>query len=503
MKNLKNIQKTFSLAGVGTASMHCRTREMISTFTDTQSDGTLMGLSVAHVHRKDAGDYLLGKDFRLNLHERFEKNATDDSALKDDSGNAYAYVYTDGTGERYGFHKYHYKIVGNNKEFISAADNEITVDSKGKLCYNKIEVYEEYASVTGLKATTPKSTYKCADCFDDRTQEEKDLEGKMREIKKVLSAYTLNTTTVAKTCLSDYLDSNASFDDFLEQASFFGLKKNGVAVSNLDAEINDIRADYKIYAQNQEELEILWLKQPVNYLTDGKIKKGFNRYGWLVSVRNDYGKGVFIEYERYGVSDSSKTRIKRVKDDEKNEVTLTYAKDGKLTKLQDAHGRAVYYTYNADGYLTNVEHDTGAKITLEYDNGYLYHVLDENKYLDTYIDGLGTSSLISVYQSPTVGKVNMDAASGVPDIEITVFSFTFMDNEDGSSSLTITEDRERERYSFDTTGALYEYAKEEKAVVIDAERYAYTPYWSGTTKNADPKFVIAKAARSSLYVNSL
>lgn len=519
MKDMTNVTKALKLAGIGVGEIHCRTGKAISAFADTHADGTLMGMTVSHVHNQGAGEAYMGTNFRLNLHERFEPN----DSLTDENGALYAYVYTDGKGVRHGFHQFYYYLDESGaKSLFSTGDANISVDSKGRLCYYNREVFTDYQSKTGWRAVTELDNYKYVDYYDARTDEEKQLEDTVNSYVDAFNSIRLMelvTTTDAdgnttehyeeRYRMSDYISSHEQFEKFLDliSTSNHTLFQGGQAVESgdMDAAVESLVGMYRDYVMQQAELDEYRLQNPVNYLTDGKIVKGFNADGYLVAVFDKYGKGVFIRYERFDVATSANTRIASVYDDQNNTVTFSYnARTNMLSSITDTQGRVTSYTYDTSGVLTDIRHDTGTHLVLTYTSGEITSVQDKNTCLETTIVGHGTGT-VTVQQNSTVSAITADSATAATEtVPMSTLTFAFTDNTDGTATTLVTDGyNNKEQYTFNAAGEWTGYAVEEKGVVTKAEQYEYVPYWSGTTKNTDPRYVVTKADKSTLYVSDL
>ena len=99
------------------------------------------------------------------------------------------------------------------------------------------------------------------------------------------------------------------------------------------------------------------LKQPVNFLTDGKIYKGYNESGNLVAIFDAYENNVVIEYEQYYIGNVFGERIARMYDNDNNVVTFSYTPDNKLSCITDRNGRNTRYVYDSGSNLKEVIFD--------------------------------------------------------------------------------------------------------------------------------------------------
>ena len=265
--------------------------------------------------------------------------------------------------------------------------------------------------------------------------------------------------------------------------------------------LSQMKAYLTVYYTALDEQKKLKRQLPVNFLTDGKIFKGFNEFGQLVAVYDMYNNSIIIEYESYFLNYSSGYRIARIYDNNNNAVTFAYSATNKLSCVTDAHGKKVFYEYSGSK-LTAIKYDTGEKLVLSYQNGNISSVVEEKKKLQTNITYTGNKPT-NIYNYSLINKV-CKGASNNTTVLLETISLSFVQKASLMMNyVTITNDKTRERYYFDGNNNLSEYRLENDGFVTNAEQYEYVSYWNGTTAQSNPRSVIRKAAKSSLYAKSL
>lgn len=519
-ENVLPTKKTYALAGAIDSEINFSTGEIVSVYTDTPRRNSLLGLSIAHVHKKHAEDLHVGKNFRLNLHEQFENNDG-------------TYQYTDAMGNVHGFKEYHYYFDDNgNKTYVVAPKDQIVVETSGRFTYEGKEVFRECKSLTGLKAITKIEEYIYSEYFEDRSDEERQYGEQYESYKASLSNYVaISYSGNSKICLNDYLATNSGFNNFLNDIqSYYLMTKaesdtyevliaqynhatdsSGKEISAMQMEdirnksndyLSQIKRTYKEYVNAKEMFDQCQLQTPINYLTDERIIKGYNKYGQLVKVYDRYGNYVVVEYERYDVSNLAKARIKQVYDNRKNCILFFYNHADKLSAIQDVNGRQIRYVYDDNGWLTEIKDDNGIHLELTYDaSGNICIVTEKKQQLKSTLTQ--TNNTLSIVNESLVNIVKPDEMQTDATFESGVLSqydFEFVKNEyQEMDYVLVTTDKYRERYVFGLNKSLTEYYLEENGVVTKAERYEYQSYWNGNMPQDNPRSVTKQAKKSSLH----
>ena len=654
-ENVYPTKKTFTLAGIATGEVNLVTGSMVTSICDVKPENSVMGLGIYHIHKKNADNYSLGGNFRLNLNETFVKHSERD------------YVYTDANGDKHGFNEYYYYInASGNKEYIGK--DVVTIDAEGKMTCNVGEqIYPvtcEYKSTSGLKAMTKIEGVNNIEYFEQRTEEYKKIETSFKEyeygLKEFVRLNKLTGTIVDR--FKDYdrinvnnyetFKSNLSENEMILpvsdainlisaklQVQVLGyqnvsyshenssislqlnsiLNKNGLCPSELgyisqqrsamdnqndlldyqktyydNAGIDNDQKDYaKEYytslknkideqkedlenqrtylsvkedeIQNQyneansqysillsqrnninnikdeneaqsehciEQINLIiskkefYLEQfakmfteylsievqyekmnmqlPINFITDGKIIKGYNSEGILVAIYDRYDNYIAIEYESYYVGETEKKRIARAYDNTEKQVVFSYNESDQLTRITDVRGRNTCFTYNSSNQLIGITYDSGENVSLAYSNNNIYSIKEEKRGLISYIN-YSYNRPINITHYSTVDNISLNEASTGSNIFMSQCIITYIP---GASypitNTTVTENLAMERYYFDDKGNCTGYRKaifdsaSQQYLVSEAEQYTHNPYWIGSEKQSDPKEVVVYAAKSSL-----
>ena len=603
-ENTRPTKRSFLLAGVAAANVNLATGDMVTSFCDVNSDRSAKGVEIKHVYKKDGANFFCGNNFRLNIQEKFVKNS---SGVLDAN-----YIYTDADGDKHGFRDYYYYIDRNGKKNYISSKSSIVVEADGTLKYNGYNVACEYKSASGLKAITQIGNLKNAAYYEQRSDEYKEICGKVKSYKDYLSQYILvngdNGNTIRS--LREKIDSTDNFQSFIneannysnyiplsesEQATYKNLLLQKTSLGNQSTSLNnqnilldyaliDYDTQYKsldnaldptqesckdvdkqkeiINAQkqnasnrytfmssqrreidtsknfNDDQLKITKeqistfvqkkaqtlqtlqeyykeyaallvkkktyeLKQPVNFLTDGKIYKGYNESGNLVAIFDAYENNVVIEYEQYYIGNAVGERIARMYDNDNNVVTFSYTPDNKLSCITDRNGRNTRYVYDSGSNLKEVIFDTGEKVNITYYGNYITSIAEEKNKLYANISYSGGKPTV-ITNGSSVGNVVKDKKCSSTNTVIDTVNLTFVQNSNLTMNyVTISTDKSRERYYFDEDNNAKEYRLEEGGEMSKAEKYSYIPYWKGSTAQSDPKIVTTSTTKASLFGKTL
>lgn len=603
-ENTRPTKRSFLLAGVAAANVNLATGDMVTSFCDVNSDRSAKGVEIKHVYKKDGANFFCGNNFRLNIQEKFVKNS---SGVLDAN-----YIYTDADGDKHGFRDYYYYIDRNGKKNYISSKSSIVVEADGTLKYNGYNVACEYKSASGLKAITQIGNLKNAAYYEQRSDEYKEICGKVKSYKDYLSQYILvngdNGNTIRS--LREKIDSTDNFQSFIneannysnyiplsesEQATYKNLLLQKTSLWNQSTSLNnqnilldyaliDYDTQYKsldnaldptqesckdvdkqieiINAQkqnasnrytfmssqrreidtsknfNDDQLKITKeqistfvqkkaqtlqtlqeyykeyaallvkkktyeLKQPVNFLTDGKIYKGYNESGNLVAIFDAYENNVVIEYEQYYIGNEVGERIARMYDNDNNVVTFSYTPDNKLSCITDRNGRNTRYVYDSGSNLKEVIFDTGEKVNITYYGNCITSIAEEKNKLYANISYSGGKPTV-ITNGSSVGNVVKDKKCSSTNTVIDTVNLTFVQNSNLTMNyVTISTDKSRERYYFDEDNNAKEYRLEEGGEMSKAEKYSYTPYWKGSTAQSDPKIVTTSTTKASLFGKTL
>ena len=178
-------KRKFELAGGVGCEMNLAIGENMITMPDVSAENSVMGLDIFHTHKRSREEYFVGDQFRLSLHEKFEKYNTSTPIAN--------YVYTDGNGDKHGFTVYYYYInVSGVKTYVDKEQVEVELD--GRLKYLNYDVQTEYRSATGLSVKTQLEGFKNIDLLEQRSDDEKQLEEQVNGYKNAYEDFVLLNT---------------------------------------------------------------------------------------------------------------------------------------------------------------------------------------------------------------------------------------------------------------------------------------------------------------------
>lgn len=216
-ENVRPIRKTFTLAGIATGEVNLANGSMVTSVCDVQPEDSVMGLGIYHIHKRNAENYSLGGNFRLNLNETLIRYADGD------------YIYTDPNGDKHGFHDYYYYIDETGVKNYVTDKSKIVADAEGKLTYTNTYTKKtytvkcEYKSTAGLKAMTKLEGIKNIKFLEQRNEDVKENQEKIDSYYNALKDYVIvNKSTGAKIengCLKDCLDTADNFTSFMTKAN--------------------------------------------------------------------------------------------------------------------------------------------------------------------------------------------------------------------------------------------------------------------------------------------
>ena len=483
-------KKRFPLGGIASGDLNLSTGELVTSFSDVPGENALLGDGIFHVYKKSTNDFGAGKNFRLNLHEELKENTTN---VLDAN-----YIYTDAFGEKHGFKDtYYYLNSSNSRVDISEANKkDITAELDGRLTYNNREVFKDQRTSSGWKAITQlDKAFKNADLVEQRQDEVKQLEEQIKAYETHLQSYCIvrvhSIESDTGEVLSSFSDlSLQGYTDFVNESlrlhqemmpeseahtyvslthQYYStneeyIQKNFLYYSKkASTNRNQFRKEYKEYINLKENRDQLKRQLPVNYLTDGKIVKGFNEAGQLVAIYDNYKNSIVIEY-------NAKNRIAKVYENETKVNVFEYNYNGLLSSITDTRGRKTNYTYDLEGKLTKVDFADGNTINLGYDAYKNIVTVSDSNQLKTDI----------IYGEKTVSLKEYSKVSTIPYTQALVDNFPVLSDTLVTFNLdeTVVDDKRgtKEYYVFGANGNLTQYLLEEQNKVTKAERYTFTPY---------------------------
>ena len=182
---------------------------------------------------------------------------------------------------------------------------------------------------------------------------------------KIEEAYDYYSDTVNN--LSDQNENLGEQRDIIGSMNSSGTQREVVSgqkelmKDNEDLYKVQVEQYYKEYLNLDYQLKQYDRQMPVNYLTDGKIVKGYNAEGRLVAILDNYENVMTIEYDEDG-------KIQSVYDGEDKQIVFAYnPTTGLLSSITDTRGRKTGYEYNSDDELIKVTFASGKTVSFTYD----------------------------------------------------------------------------------------------------------------------------------------
>ena len=179
--------KMFPLVGGAEAHINMLTGDKTVAVPDMIDEN--MGVSISHVFKYSDDDFCCGNDVRLNVHETLVKNT--------DGEIEASYIYTDNLGNKHYLKERFYHLVDGEKVYVEDKES-VTVLPNGQLIIDAsdgdvdIEVYREEASYNGQKATTKLEGVYNVEYFEQRIDEQKQLEEQYKSYEQVLKDFVIS-----------------------------------------------------------------------------------------------------------------------------------------------------------------------------------------------------------------------------------------------------------------------------------------------------------------------
>ena len=260
--------------------------------------------------------------------------------------------------------------------------------------------------------------------------------------------------------------------------------------------LENVEKYYKEYYNLNQKFEEVERQSPVNFLTDGKLTKGFNANGDLVVLYDAVGNYAVVERERYALTTQTGYRIKRIYDEKENSIDFEYDGGGKLTSITDIMGEKTSYTYS-NGNLTGITYANGKRVNLSFYNDELTMIYAPSSKITARITKTTNENGVSV----VVKNISDYDQLSKEDFAISnqdVSNITVFCAKENGNYATITDDAEVEKYVYNEDGVMTEYYVEQGGRVVKAERYEHVPYWKNGVAQTYPHKLTVKAKKSSL-----
>ena len=184
-----------------------------------------LGLSISHHFKESDEDHYVGKNFRLNIHEKLKK-----------SGNNY--VYTDSLGIEHTFDEIYY-VLDSYGDKTKVLKSDVSVDLDGVLWYkDSCRAYRMLISKDGHSAVTNVDDVEGAEWYEKRIDEEKQLEEQKNSYKNAIMSFVKVTNGAdANGVISDSVtaDELEGVDDILTKISSVKSNANALLLSKDEA----------------------------------------------------------------------------------------------------------------------------------------------------------------------------------------------------------------------------------------------------------------------------
>ena len=540
--------KALNLADAANGRLNLSTGDFSVEISDIAAENSVGGISVSHIYKKSGEDFSAGQNFRLNLHEKLERKTS--FYPKD-----VLFFYTDAFGEKHGFKDYYYYFESDGKKrYLDNWDkSSVKISSDGRMSYNDKTIYVEYKSSTGLQAIMQIDNLKHVKYYEQRSDEYKDICQKCKSYKDTLSQYKLVNSSdgVVDCCSEDHIGSTDDFETFieackcycfillteseyigyknlllqiqeyqmkidllsdtdvdnaqkniyLEQISILELQKK-TFMSRKDKMLVSLQDYYKDYVTLLAKKENYEFTQPVNFLTDGKVYKGYNKSGNLVSIYDLYGNYTVIDYEEYLINGIKGRRISRIYDQDEKTVRFDYNTDNKLTYITDIHGNKVAISYT-NNQLTKFTHDTGKIVDIHYSDNDIINIRNFDEGVQVGINY--ANSLPSEIKTFALKDGNEFDSTYSSAVLLNTLCIDYLRGTDTVcfDNVTITEDTAKERLYFNGTPNLVEYRLEKNGMVVDAKQYENVSYWTSSESDKPSYSKVIYAKRELLYKKAI
>ena len=554
--------KDIKLAGQANASIDLGVGEHVISINDVNPENSVMGLGISHVFSGESGTNGTGTGFKLNLEEKLVLNEYEDGGhsytytdangrkyhftpyyyyLNDDNKKEYVlrntfFVDIDGVMQHNGKRVYAEYRSATGLNLVSPILGIINVDTW--LDQRNENLRQAQEKKESLKNAI--RDYRSMSCLDESNTISDQLKTEYDNynlVANLIDGAKINTCALMPRVVAEQyqqlLIQRKSLEDqdkaLTNQKSLLEkekLKENKTQdeKDDIDAQISivesqiatnsqqttlveklldDIKynrnnyvvqfeSNYKAYILACQEVERLQKEVVERFLTDGKQYKGYNADGDLVVIFDSHQNSVVIERE-FDYVGSKKWFIKRVYDNMNNSILFNYLSDGKLSSIVDTKGNTVSYEYDLGGYLISIKKSNGEEYNINYADNKINAITEGACRQKNVISYLGSGI-------ENIDYYTLDSSDEWVLVDRVLFErFYFVGI---LVKMNIVRENSKEEY-YTNGDSIYEYRLIENNVVVDAERYEYIPYWSKMNANEDPKEVVIKAKKDTLYITSV
>ncbi|MBR2339565.1 MAG: RHS repeat-associated core domain-containing protein, partial [Clostridia bacterium] len=240
--------------------------------------------------------------------------------------------------------------------------------------------------------------------------------------------------------------------------------------------VEDFESYCRKYFKLLHKLDKLNTYEPVSFLKDGGVIKGYNKAGALVSIYNSSGNEAKIEFNADGF-------INRLYDKDGKQVLFHYDPKKRVDCVTDIYGRKAKYRYNNAGMLSTVTFEDNTSLTFGYtSDSRLSNIYDSDirKASFSYTDGKLTK-----VESSTKATAKTFGSITKKNIYKTLLTTNITYSSDGLATTISDTDGITEYYVFDGDGRNIEHYIEEHGVVTSAQKHEYVEQYRVRTANAD------------------
>ena len=423
--------KTIQLVGNVSAEIEVNTGETAVSFSDVSANDTPLGVGMYHVHKLSGENFHCGKNFRLNLHERIDR---DDSDSYDKT-----YTYTDAKGFQHGFTDLYYYLDANNKK-VYVEKASVTVALNGDMTYGIHEVFLEQLTTSGLKLVTQIDGLNGSEYLEQRADEVKHLEEQVQSYRSALEQYCGGYYLGAdENLLKDFLDSNEAFESFMAQSTYFATRDEALSLRSLDQQSMALSNQITSLAYQQESIVIrIKAKEDVDSENDASVDYGssnpgrydsndpdeiqllHSQYRNLNDIRSDYvAQRNIISDQRTDLVEKLGGTRATIQKYYKEYVNLSYQlkqykkqipvsyltdgsvykgfnEDGQLVAIYDGYNNTISVIYDDEDKITTVYDGENDQITLSYNAGGLLASMIDTRGRRTVYDYDENGNLVKI-----------------------------------------------------------------------------------------------------------
>lgn len=261
--------------------------------------------------------------------------------------------------------------------------------------------------------------------------------------------------------------------------------------------LKQLRQYYRELIHAEEQLKSLKVQEPIEYLSDGEITRGFNADGRLAVVFDQYEQYAAFEYDK-----DFPNQIKRIVGSDERAISFSYDPDGKLETVVDVCGGRTTFTYDHEK-LVGITYPDDGMLTLTYrSNGNLASVRGRDMICATF----PAERVYPDFSISYVSKAQAVTADGtMDDSNEKRYQYTHVEHTardaDGQKTVTVRTEENLTKliYTFSAENRLIAYREVVNNRVTAAERYEYVDFCTSPTVRPAEQTTI-QTKQSTLYV---